>query len=259
MGGGRRQRGAHAPPAHPLFTKFHSQESSHRVWFLHCPAYALVSDWFARFAVRARSELGVAGEAKTPGSAVTNSAPLHGLRHCTGLEGVGGVRQAGSGSHVPLVPLPGLRPCTGLVRAVRGSRTLKTRSGGEGQKCWGSTVTRMCVRHCADYAIALVWVGGGRRGTAGGVGVPCPIARLTRLYRFGSRGSRFAHAQNSEWRERRTRRGSAVTRCACAIARLTPLHWFGGGRRGKAGGVGVDAILHCTSTYLHIFQFFQIY
>ena len=229
------------------------------MWFLHCPAYALVSDWFARFAVRARSELGVAGEAKTPGSAVTNSAPLHGLRHCTGLEGVGGVRQAGSGSHVPLVPLPGLRPCTGLVRAVRGSRTLKTRSGGEGQKCWGSTVTRMCVRHCADYAIALVWVGGGRRGTAGGVGVPCPIARLTRLYRFGSRGSRFAHAQNSEWRERRTRRGSAVTRCACAIARLTPLHWFGGGRRGKAGGVGVDAILHCTSTYLHIFQFFQIY
>jgi hypothetical protein len=61
----------------------------------------------------------------------------------------------------------------------------------------GSNVTRMCVRHCADYAIALVWVGGGRRGKAGGVGVPCPIARLTPLYRFGSRGSRFAHAQNS--------------------------------------------------------------
>lgn len=37
----------------------------------------------ARFAVRARPELGVASEAKTPGSAVTNREPLHGLRHCT--------------------------------------------------------------------------------------------------------------------------------------------------------------------------------
>ena len=62
-----------------------AQESSHREWFLHCPAYAIVPVWFARFAVRARPELGVASEAKTPGSAVTNRGPLHGLRHCTGL------------------------------------------------------------------------------------------------------------------------------------------------------------------------------
>ena len=45
----------------------------------HCPAYALVPVWFARFAVRARSKLGVAREANTPGVGRYKMC----MRHCT--------------------------------------------------------------------------------------------------------------------------------------------------------------------------------
>ena len=63
----------------------------------------------------------------------------------------------------------------------------------------------------------------------------CPAYAIAR---FGSRGSRFAHAQNSEWRESATRGG--VSRYA--QGGILPLH----------------GLLHCTSTYLHIFNFLDI-
>ena len=44
-----------------------------------CTAYAIVPVWFARFAVRARSKLGVAREANTPGVGRYKMC----MRHCT--------------------------------------------------------------------------------------------------------------------------------------------------------------------------------
>ena len=57
------------------------------------------------------------------------------------------------------------------------------------------------------------------------------IARLTPLYRFGSRGSRFARAQNSEWRARRKRRGRPLPTEDHCTAYAIALVWVGGGRR----------------------------
>jgi hypothetical protein len=53
------------------------------------------------------------------------------------------------------------------------------------------------------------------------------IARLTPLYRIGSRGSRFAHAQNSEWRARRKRRGRPLQTVRHCTAYAIALVWRG--------------------------------
>ena len=51
-----------------------------------CVAYAIVPVWFARFAVRARSKLGLTCERKTGGVsryALGGILPLHDILHCT--------------------------------------------------------------------------------------------------------------------------------------------------------------------------------